>query len=80
MPLTKHVAIHGAVEISKGCGRNCQFCTPTMQNKVDVPLEKIMQEVALSTAQGSDHVTLITEDLFLYGAPRQKHSFPTGKQ
>jgi len=68
MPLTKNVAIHGAVEISKGCGRNCQFCTPTMQHKIDVPLEKIMKEVALSTAQGSDHITLITEDLFLYGA------------
>jgi radical SAM superfamily enzyme YgiQ (UPF0313 family) len=68
MPLTENVAIHGAVEISKGCGRNCQFCTPTMQHKLDVPLEKIMKEVALSTAQGSDHITLITEDLFLYGA------------
>lgn len=68
MPLTKRVALHGAVEISKGCGRNCQFCTPTMQHKVDIPLEKIMKEVALSTAQGSDHITLITEDLFLYGA------------
>jgi radical SAM superfamily enzyme YgiQ (UPF0313 family) len=68
MPLTKSVAIHGAVEISKGCGRNCQFCTPTMQHKIDVPLEKIMKEVMLSTAQGSDHITLITEDLFLYGA------------
>ena len=72
MPLTKHAAIHGAVEISKGCGRNCQFCTPTMQNKVDVPLEKIMQEVALTTAEGSDHVTLITEDLFLYGTTDKK--------
>jgi len=72
MPLTKNVAIHGAVEISKGCGRNCQFCTPTMQNKIDVPVEKIMKEVALSTAQGSDHVTLITEDLFLYGASDKK--------
>lgn len=67
MPLIKHAAIHGAVEISKGCGRNCQFCTPTMQNKIDIPLEKIMKEVALTTAEGSDHITLITEDLFLYG-------------
>ncbi len=72
MPLTKHVAIHGAVEISKGCGRNCQFCTPTMQHKIDVPLEKIMKEVALSIAQGSDHITLITEDLFLFGAKDPK--------
>jgi radical SAM superfamily enzyme YgiQ (UPF0313 family) len=72
MPLTKNVAIHGAVEISKGCGRNCQFCTPTMQHKIDVPLEKIMKEVALSTSQGNDHITLITEDLFLYGATDKK--------
>jgi radical SAM superfamily enzyme YgiQ (UPF0313 family) len=68
MPLVKHVAIHGAVEISKGCGRNCQFCTPTMQNKVDMPMDKIMTEVATTIREGSDHVTLVTEDLFLYGS------------
>ena len=68
MPEVKHAGIHGAVEISKGCGRNCQFCTPTMQHKIDVPLDKIMREVALTTAEGSDHITLVTEDLFLYGS------------
>ena len=67
MPLTKHAGIHGAVEISKGCGRNCQFCTPTMQHKIDVPLNKVMHEVALTAAEGSTHITLVTEDLFLYG-------------
>ncbi|MFA7398297.1 MAG: radical SAM protein, partial [Candidatus Bathyarchaeia archaeon] len=67
MPIITNVAIHGAVEISKGCGRNCQFCTPTMQHKIDIPLDRIMKEVALSVAQGSEHITLITEDLFLYG-------------
>ena len=71
MPIIRNVAIHGEVEISKGCGRNCQFCTPTMQHQFDVPLEKILQEVALSTRQGSDHITLITEDLFLYGQKDQ---------
>ena len=68
MPLAKHSAIHGAVEISKGCGRNCQFCTPTMQNKVDVPLDQIMKEVEMTTREGSYHITLITEDIFLYGS------------
>jgi radical SAM superfamily enzyme YgiQ (UPF0313 family) len=68
MPLAKHAAIHGAVEISKGCGRNCQFCTPTVQNKVDVPLDRIMKEVEMTTREGSDHITLVTEDLFLYGS------------
>lgn len=70
MPLSTHAAIHGAVEISKGCGRNCQFCTPTMQHKIDVPLEKVMNEVALTAGEGSDHITLVTEDLFLYGADK----------
>jgi radical SAM superfamily enzyme YgiQ (UPF0313 family) len=68
MPLVKHAAIHGAVEISKGCGRNCQFCTPTMQSKVDVSIEKILAEVDTTTREGSDHITLVTEDLFLYGS------------
>lgn len=67
VPAIKHAAIHGCVEISRGCGRNCQFCTPTMQKKRDVPLEKIMKEVELTVKEGSDHITLVTEDIFLYG-------------
>jgi radical SAM superfamily enzyme YgiQ (UPF0313 family) len=68
VPMIKHAAIHGCVEISRGCGRNCQFCTPTMQKKLDVPLEKIIKEVETTTREGGSHITLVTEDLFLYGA------------
>jgi radical SAM superfamily enzyme YgiQ (UPF0313 family) len=68
VPMIRHMAIHGCVEISRGCGRNCQFCTPTMQKKRDVPLAKIMNEVELTVKEGSDHITLVTEDIFLYGA------------
>jgi radical SAM superfamily enzyme YgiQ (UPF0313 family) len=68
MPLIRHAAIHGGVEISKGCGRNCQFCTPTTQGKCDVPLDKIMNEVETTIREGASRITLITEDLFLYGA------------
>ena len=70
-PVIRHAAMHGAVEISKGCGRNCQFCTPTVQRKVDVPLEKIVREVAVTANEFKDegtNITLVTEDLFLYGA------------
>lgn len=67
-PLIKHAAIHGAVEISKGCGRNCQFCTPTMQSKNDIPLDSIMEEVKTTMMEGGSNITLVTEDLFLYGA------------
>ncbi len=44
MPAITHSAVHGEVEISKGCGRNCQFCTPTVQRKTDVPLDVILKE------------------------------------
>jgi radical SAM superfamily enzyme YgiQ (UPF0313 family) len=70
-PLINHSAIHGAVEISKGCGRNCQFCTPTVQRKVDIPLDKIVKEVEITANEFREkgtNITLVTEDLFLYGA------------
>jgi len=67
-PIIRHAAIHGAVEISRGCGRNCQFCTPTMQKKRDVPLERIMKEVEITVREGCSRITLVTEDLFLYGS------------
>lgn len=71
-PPIRHPAIHGCVEISRGCGRNCQFCTPTMQRKRDVPLEKILQEVEVTTREGGSRVTLVTEDLFLYGVKNER--------
>jgi len=67
VPLIRHPAIHGCVEISRGCGRSCQFCTPTMQKRRDVPLEKILKEAEVNTRGGNSRITLVTEDLFLYG-------------
>jgi radical SAM superfamily enzyme YgiQ (UPF0313 family) len=39
-----------------------------MQKKVDVPLERIMGEVQTTVREGSSNITLVTEDIFLYGA------------
>ena len=30
IPCIKRTAVHGVVEITRGCGRGCQFCSPTM--------------------------------------------------
>jgi radical SAM superfamily enzyme YgiQ (UPF0313 family) len=78
VPLIRHAAIHGSVEISRGCGRNCQFCTPTIQKKADVPIERVMREVETNIRDGNSHVTLVTEDLFLYGA--KERSFVPNKE
>ena len=68
IPTIKHASIHGVVEISRGCGRNCQFCTPTMQKRRSFPLDKIMKEVEVNVTEGAETITLSTEDIFLYGA------------
>ena len=31
VPLIKNAASYGMVEIMRGCGRGCQFCSPTMR-------------------------------------------------
>jgi len=38
-----------------------------MQRKIDVPLEKIMKEVETTVRQRDSSITLVTEDIFLYG-------------
>jgi len=65
-PITKP-SIYGAVEISRGCGRGCAFCSPTMQKRRFIPIETIMREVELNASHGSHNVLLVTEDIFMYG-------------
>ncbi|MHA1696795.1 MAG: B12-binding domain-containing radical SAM protein [Candidatus Helarchaeota archaeon] len=60
-------SVHGVVEISRGCGRNCQFCTPTMRKRRNVPISHIIKEIKTNLKYGGDGlITLATEDLFLY--------------
>ena len=60
-------SIYGAVEISRGCGRGCAFCTPTMQRRRVIPIETIKREVELNVNYGLNGVLLVTEDIFMYG-------------
>jgi len=60
-------SIYGAVEISRGCGRGCAFCSPTMQRKRFIPIETIVREVELNVSYGLHSVLLVTEDIFMYG-------------
>ncbi len=66
IPLIRHAACYGMVEITRGCGRGCQFCSPTMRSKYSFPLEHIMKEVEISVKEGSKSIFTVTEDIFLY--------------
>jgi radical SAM superfamily enzyme YgiQ (UPF0313 family) len=66
IPLIKHAACYGMVEIMRGCGRGCQFCSPTTRTKYSFPLDHIMKEVEINIKGGSNSIFTVTEDIFLY--------------
>ena len=58
----------GAVQITRGCPRKCQFCSPTTLEFRSVPLEKILEEVKVNVKNGVKHIDLRSDDILLYGA------------
>jgi radical SAM superfamily enzyme YgiQ (UPF0313 family) len=66
IPSITHAACYGMVEITRGCGRGCQFCSPTNRTKYSFPLEYIMNEVKTNIDGGTSTIFTVTEDIFLY--------------
>lgn len=58
----------GAVQITRGCPRRCQFCSPTTLEFRSVPLEEILAEVEVNLRNGVRHIDLRSDDILLYGA------------
>jgi radical SAM superfamily enzyme YgiQ (UPF0313 family) len=66
VPLINQAASYGMVEITRGCGRGCQFCSPTMRTKFSFPIDHIMKEVEINVKGGSNTIFTVSEDIFLY--------------
>jgi len=62
IPIIREPTINGTVEISRGCGRGCEFCNPNMRTVRHIPIERIMQEIRVNTAF-RPRVTLHAEDV-----------------
>lgn len=71
IPPITHAACYGMVEITRGCGRGCQFCSPTNRTKYSFPLDYIMKEVKTNVEGGSSTIFTVTEDIFLYKSKPQ---------
>lgn len=67
IPALPGPSINGTVEISRGCGRGCEFCNPNMRQVRHVPIQRILEEVRVNLAH-SDKVTLHAEDVLRYRA------------
>ncbi|MEM1944883.1 MAG: radical SAM protein [Nitrososphaerota archaeon] len=68
IPVIKTPSIGGIVEISRGCGRGCKFCTPTLLRWVSMPLDLIEKEVLVNIRNGANHIGLHSEEFFKYGS------------
>lgn len=70
IPKIKKPTINGLVEISRGCGRGCDFCNPTLLNLRHRPIEDIVDEVKLNIENGMDKTILHAEDVLRYGSQK----------
>ena len=68
VPVIKKPSIYGTVEIMRGCGRGCAFCSPTLRQRYPFPLEHILKEVELNAKNGTKMILLQTDDIFLYNS------------
>nr|QNO51237.1 tRNA-2-methylthio-N(6)-dimethylallyladenosine synthase [Methanosarcinales archaeon ANME-1 ERB6] len=66
IPVIKKPSIYGTVEITRGCGRGCAFCSPTLRQRYSLPLKHILKEVELNAKSGTRAILLQTDDVFLY--------------
>lgn len=64
----RHASIHGCVEISRGCNRNCQFCAPTTRKRRFITISRILEEVEVNVREGNRMIIFCTEDFFLYNS------------
>ena len=68
IPNIRGATIHGLVEIGRGCGRGCSFCTPDMYKLRFKSIEQIVKDVKTNIDTGQRAISLHSEDILRYGA------------
>ncbi|MCS4541256.1 MAG: B12-binding domain-containing radical SAM protein [Euryarchaeota archaeon] len=69
IPVIRNPAVDGFIEISRGCGRDCRFCSPTLLKFRSLPRERILREVKVNVEKGkSCKILLHSEDILRYQA------------
>jgi radical SAM superfamily enzyme YgiQ (UPF0313 family) len=67
VPMIRGPTIHGLVEISRGCGRGCDFCVPNLQRYRCLSIDHILREVEVNLRAGRQPL-LHAEDVLRYKA------------
>lgn len=61
-------AAMGSVEVSRGCGMGCCFCTLSTVPMAHLPIETVLADVRTNLSAGLQAVALLSEDILRYGA------------
>ncbi|MBI3696399.1 MAG: B12-binding domain-containing radical SAM protein [Acidobacteria bacterium] len=68
-------ATYGVVEMTRGCGRQCAFCSPTLETRVSLDQDALVEAVRANVREGGRCIFPVSEDIFIYGA-RQPFYIP----
>ena len=60
----------GVVEISRGCGMGCDFCTIAREPMIHLPASTILADARTNMASGKAGIAALSEDVFRYGSER----------
>ncbi|MBI3666292.1 MAG: B12-binding domain-containing radical SAM protein [Acidobacteria bacterium] len=63
---------YGVVEMTRGCGRQCAFCSPTLETRVSLDQDALIEAVRANVRAGGKCIFPVSEDIFIYGA---RHPF-----
>ena len=68
IPRLRGGTIGGLVEVSRGCGKGCAFCLPTLRKLRHRPIPDVLADVEVNVRAGKRGVCLHAEDVLRYGS------------
>jgi radical SAM superfamily enzyme YgiQ (UPF0313 family) len=72
IPPIRGASTMGVVEISRGCGLGCSFCTLARVPMTPLPAETILADARMNVEAGLPNLAVLSEDFFRYGANGMK--------